>query len=86
MAELVSTEKSKQESKRITGFNLDLMVAFDYTEEKGKDEMLDVDFAVTDPNDPGKLYRKSYFGKEAKALAKYFVDLSREIRVPYKVG
>lgn len=85
MAELVTTEKPKgHESKGFVGFNLDLILSFDYTEVNGTEGRLEVDFAAPDPSQPGGFYRKTYYGKEAKAMAKYLLDLSREIRVPNK--
>lgn len=81
----VKTKKPRgQESKDFIGFNLDMIVAFEYTEGEGQEAELIIDFAAPmpmAPEQPGGFYRRVYTDKKAKVVAKYLFEVSRELYV-----
>lgn len=85
MPEIVTIERPQNpESKEYTGFNLDLMIAFDYKEEAGNGAELTIDFAAPcplTPTGPTTFYKRVYLDKEAKALIRVLVDASRVVRL-----
>ena len=78
LTHIVTANSDRQ--RKFNGFNLDWMLTFSLVDQKENGCELIIELAI--PNKEGDPHQLTFHGREAKAMAKYIEDLSREVKPP----